>query len=399
MLLLPTSIEEMDKLIKDGVQEDLHLDYKESPALDKNKRHEIAKDISAFANSDGGILIYGIIEKDNLPIGKDNGVDHTKFSRETFEQIISSNITPRIDSIRIVPIPISTKTSIYVVEIPKSERAPHQAPDKKYYKRFNFQSVGMEDYEINDVRNRRNIVLPLINVDVETKSGFMAYFKVSNVGSLPALNVSFSVPENIRWAKDRQTPTLFKRGTKYFPPQKNYYFLWNTMPILFHSNDETERQVDITATYLNPQTNKYISDTFHIDLENYRDGSRIKSEIVELTDTLKESFKNLTNEIKKLNSNMEKFTILGGNTGLDLSVTTLRNLKSIVSGDGKFEKIDPNYCNAGVFKEVLDIDWDLAIDLEAYFRHSYQEGNVLEDQENISSEIIEKIKKYFKYEK
>src|SRR5215831_18177769 len=32
--------------------------------------------------------------------------------------------------------------------------APHQAPDKKYYKRQNFQSVPMEDYEIRDALRR-----------------------------------------------------------------------------------------------------------------------------------------------------------------------------------------------------------------------------------------------------
>jgi predicted HTH transcriptional regulator len=135
MINLPTTIAEIDRMIADDVQEDIHLDYKESPAIDKAKRHEIAKDVSAFANSDGGILIYGVIENNNLPVAKDTGVDHTKYSREWLEQIISSNITPRIDGIRIAPIPISTARSLYAVEIPKSLRAPHQAPDKKYYKR------------------------------------------------------------------------------------------------------------------------------------------------------------------------------------------------------------------------------------------------------------------------
>lgn len=99
MLTPPTTIADIDKLIADEIQEDLHLDYKQSPALDPNKKNEIAKDVSAFANSDGGLLIYGIVESNNLPVSKDGGVDHTKFSRERLEQIISANITPRIDGI------------------------------------------------------------------------------------------------------------------------------------------------------------------------------------------------------------------------------------------------------------------------------------------------------------
>ena len=42
----------------------------------------------------------------------------------------------------------------YVVSIPQSIRAPHQASDKKFYKRFNFESVPMEEYEIRDLARR-----------------------------------------------------------------------------------------------------------------------------------------------------------------------------------------------------------------------------------------------------
>ena len=59
----------LNQLIRDQVQESLHLDYKKTDSLDnteKNKK-EISKDVSAFANSDGGIIIYGIVEKKHLP--------------------------------------------------------------------------------------------------------------------------------------------------------------------------------------------------------------------------------------------------------------------------------------------------------------------------------------------
>ena len=41
-----------------------------------------------------------------------------------------------------------------VVEIPKSLTA-HQARDLRYYRRYNFESVAMVDYEIRDVMNRQ----------------------------------------------------------------------------------------------------------------------------------------------------------------------------------------------------------------------------------------------------
>ena len=171
MIDLPKSIADLNKLITDQVQENIHLDYKESPAIDRSKRTEIAKDVSAFANSDGGVLLYGIVESNNLPVRIDGGVDHTTHSREWLEQVINSSISPRIDDIRISPIQLSVDRSVYSVAVPKSFRGPHQAPDKKYYKRFNFQSVPMEDYEIGDLRNRRKFLPPLVNVDIEIEQG------------------------------------------------------------------------------------------------------------------------------------------------------------------------------------------------------------------------------------
>src|SRR5205823_5737014 len=148
-------------------QESLHLDYKDSRAIDSSKFAEIAKDVSAFANSDGGLIIYGVQEKDHLPIGKDGGIDHNRYSRERLEQVMSSNISPRIDDVRIAQIPLSAAASIYAIKVPKSFRAPHQASDKKYYKRYNFQSLPMEDYEINDVRSRQRVIPPLVAVGIE----------------------------------------------------------------------------------------------------------------------------------------------------------------------------------------------------------------------------------------
>ncbi|MDE0553467.1 MAG: ATP-binding protein, partial [Candidatus Poribacteria bacterium] len=154
----PRKLKDLENMIKDQIQEDIHLDYKSSSALLlKNSREEIAKDVSAFTNSDGGCIIYGIEEDNQIPKRIDSGVDHHKYTRERLEDVITSNISPRIDGITISRIQLSPDNSVYIVDIPKSSRGPHQARGSyRYYKRFNFKSQPMEDYEINDIRSRNH---------------------------------------------------------------------------------------------------------------------------------------------------------------------------------------------------------------------------------------------------
>lgn len=155
---------DLQKLITDQLQESLQLDYKQSDALAKTSpcQTEIAKDVSAFANSAGGRIIYGIVEANNLPVSIDGGVDPATITREWIENTIISKIQPRIPGIVIKPIPLATGGNAYVIDIPQATTfAPHQA-GHRYYRRYNFQSVPMEDYEVKDAMRRASSSEPFI---------------------------------------------------------------------------------------------------------------------------------------------------------------------------------------------------------------------------------------------
>ena len=167
----------LQNFITSEIEESLTLEYKSAEALDRNeaKKKEITKDVSAMANSAGGILIYGICEfsqenKRHLP-EKITPVDRRKYPREWVEQIIQA-IRPRIDGIVIHSVNLSSGENdvAFVIEIPQSNTA-HQANDHRYYKRFNFQAVPMEDYEIRDVMFREQTPNIALNFLIEIKGG------------------------------------------------------------------------------------------------------------------------------------------------------------------------------------------------------------------------------------
>ncbi len=151
-------IEFIESLIKNEIEESINVDFKSADALSKldAKKKEMSKDVSAFANSNGGIIIYGVNEI-NHKASELSFVDGNEFTKEWLEQVISSTIQRNIPDLKIFPIRKDGKieNTIYVVQIPESFEAPHIAKDKKFYKRYNFESVAMEEYEIRNLYGKK----------------------------------------------------------------------------------------------------------------------------------------------------------------------------------------------------------------------------------------------------
>jgi len=154
------TISDINAIIESHLEENIHLDFKEAGAFDMsdNKKNEIAKDVSAFANSDGGVIVYGIKEFNHAASDK-SYIDGNQFTKEWLEQVISSRIQRSINDIEIFPIRNNGDIlqSLYVVRIPRSNNAPHMAPDHRYYKRQNFKNVLLEEYEVRDLMGRKTI--------------------------------------------------------------------------------------------------------------------------------------------------------------------------------------------------------------------------------------------------
>ena len=185
-------------MIADAVEESLSLDYKRADSLNKTddkKKAEIVRDVTAMANSSGGILIYGIAEfsekaQRHLPERLDP-ISRTNIPKEWLDQIIQS-IHPRVENVVIHPVTIDeiANTVCYVVEVPQSYTA-HQARDHVYYKRHNFQNLPMEDYEVRDVMNRRTHPHIKASIFINRRPGHhsgkgLLLVKLENVGRVLA---------------------------------------------------------------------------------------------------------------------------------------------------------------------------------------------------------------------
>lgn len=219
----------LGNFIRSGIEESLTLEYKSSEALERTdyRKREITKDVSAMANSAGGVIVYGIREhgtgdKGHLP-EKITPVDRSEYPREWLEQVINS-IRPRIDGIVIHSVKLSSGSNdvAYVVEIPQSHTA-HQAGNHRYYKRFNFQSVPMEDYEVRDVIFREQMPDVVVSFLVELrpaangkKESQSLVIQAKNLGSAFARYVACFVDVPVDTLVKLDNKRSIKDGGRYY---------------------------------------------------------------------------------------------------------------------------------------------------------------------------------------
>ncbi len=153
-------------LIDNEIEENIYLDFKSAESLGKSdaKKKELSKDVAAFANSDGGIIIYGIQEKEHKAFSL-SFINGSQYTKEWLEQIINMTIQRHIQGLRIFPIRFDSnfEKTVYVVKIPRSTDTPHMSKDKRFYKRFDFESLMMEEYEVRQLYERKSKSLLQIN--------------------------------------------------------------------------------------------------------------------------------------------------------------------------------------------------------------------------------------------
>jgi hypothetical protein len=153
---------DIDQFVQNRKAEDLYLDFKQTadsatPKLDEDARKFLAKSLSGFANSAGGVLVLGVNAPQNGQYTKVPISDVSTFEQRVLEQI-SRATTPPVPGVITKIVQSSQQGSGYViVSIPQSDAAPHRNhTDKQYYHRSGDSFLQMEHYQIADIFGRRH---------------------------------------------------------------------------------------------------------------------------------------------------------------------------------------------------------------------------------------------------
>lgn len=148
------SEQDLQELIIAQVPEGFRLDYKLNAygRADPDKR-ELAKDISAFANSHGGHLIIGVEETGGIATNI-LGIDGIDIDAEILrmEQITRSAIEPRITGIRIRAVPLTSGRKVLIARVPRSWNPPHRVTSQGSNRFYVRNSAGVHEPGIEELR-------------------------------------------------------------------------------------------------------------------------------------------------------------------------------------------------------------------------------------------------------
>jgi hypothetical protein len=170
----------LQRLVADKLQESVDLDFKikkdsnSGNAADDDKKN-LAKLLSAFSNSMGGLVIWGVDARKN-PEGVDCAIALTPISNiEKFKsdivELVSRVIMTRHEGVHVHHVNSAISGSGYLlVYVERSERRPHRNEiDKKYYKRAGGSCIVMEHFDIEDSFKR--FVVPSLELQWSLRQG------------------------------------------------------------------------------------------------------------------------------------------------------------------------------------------------------------------------------------
>jgi Putative DNA-binding domain len=145
---------DLRRLIDERVPESKQIEYKrELPDGSDKGTVSFLRAVTAFANTQGGDLLYGIEAKEGIPIrlspltmaSSDQVV-------QRFESLCRDGMEPRLTGVQYHFVPLDGGGSVLVVRIPKSWSAPHRVSAGNHAHFYGRNSAGAYQLDVAELR-------------------------------------------------------------------------------------------------------------------------------------------------------------------------------------------------------------------------------------------------------
>lgn len=182
--------EDVARYVADGRWEDLQLDFKmsESNFSKPEDRKVLARAVSGFANSAGGLIVWGVETKaatpdDAIVASALRPLADPRLFMSRLQEYSGAAATPVVDGVEHRLVSDNKSIGAFAVTIvPESVAGPHMAKlgEDRYYKRTGDRFAKMEHFDIADMFGRR--ARPDLQVWAARRGQFEVVVRVVNRG-------------------------------------------------------------------------------------------------------------------------------------------------------------------------------------------------------------------------
>ena len=209
-------INEINRMLEEGQEENIHIEFKtvNHPVYNNDNkdydRKNLSLTLSGFSNSNGGIIVWGVVakkNKDGIDVASDRKpiLELTKFLN-TLNRLEGQAVTPSITGVQHKKIEEKDDVGYIITYVPKSYSAPHMAnfASKYYYKRLGDSFFQCEHYDIMDILGRKKSPVLEIGVSKPTVARYLRetevtwILSIANIGQIlakfPLIHVKLNSP-------------------------------------------------------------------------------------------------------------------------------------------------------------------------------------------------------------
>ncbi|GHP00502.1 hypothetical protein KSF_105490 [Reticulibacter mediterranei] len=132
------------------------VEYKQAlPGGTDNDKKEFLADISSFANSAGGTLLFGIEEQAGIPLQITGiQVDDVDAYKLRLENMLRDGISPRLPRVDVQPVALASKSDhhVFILRVQKSSLSPHRVIFKDHGHFYARNSGGKFRLDVTELR-------------------------------------------------------------------------------------------------------------------------------------------------------------------------------------------------------------------------------------------------------
>lgn len=207
------SVDGINEYIATKQEEHLQLDFKtinKSDLSHRDDRKTLAKALSGFSNSSGGLIIWGVVGvKDttgiDCAVGKQE-IDQLKIFISRLNELTGQAVSPIVDGVQHKPIFVEEDRGFAITLVPESDSGPHMAKlgEHRYYKRSGAGFYKMEHFDLEDMfgrRRRPNLIVRADPIEIrqpgQPGAKLLILISIENIGrgtaKTPFLSIDLSM--------------------------------------------------------------------------------------------------------------------------------------------------------------------------------------------------------------